>query len=141
MPTSSDSVLALDVGDRRIGVACANVIARIAQPLTTIINDDTVLPQLQQIISDQQATIMVIGLPRGLDGQHTAQTRTVEAFKEKLQRHIDLPLYWQDEALTSRKAETELQKRGKPYSKGDIDAYAASYILEDFLHDNPEIGT
>jgi RNase H-fold protein (predicted Holliday junction resolvase) len=40
---------------------------------------------------------------------------------------------FQDEALTSRKAESELNKRGKPYAKGDVDALAATYILEDYL--------
>ncbi len=44
----------------------------------------------------------------------------------------------QDEAVTSKHAEAELESRGKPYERGDIDALAATYILQDWLAENPE---
>lgn len=139
MLTTNSSILALDVGGQRIGVALANAVARIAHPHTTVINDPAVIVNLQQIIAHEDVVVLVVGLPRGLEGQHTAQTRAVEEFVLDLKQHIDLPVYWQDEALTSHHAEAELNKRGKPYVKGDIDALAATYILEDFLRDHPEI--
>jgi putative holliday junction resolvase len=134
MPSSSNSILALDVGGRRIGVARANPVARIAQPLTTLTNDADIISVLQKLIQAEDAGILVVGLPRNLEGQATAQTHSVEAFVEALKRHVTIPIYWQDEAVTSKKAESELSQRGKIYSKGDIDALAATYILEDFLH-------
>jgi putative Holliday junction resolvase len=73
-----------------------------------------------------------------MQGQSTDQTRTVEAFGKQLEERLTIPLYWIDEALTSQKAEIELRSRGKPYSKGDIDALAATYILEDFLKAHPK---
>lgn len=139
MLNSSSTILALDVGGRRIGVAVANVIARIAHPLVTIGNTPETPSVLQQLIDEQQAVGLVVGLPRNLNGDETEQTRTVQAFVASLQEHITVPVYWQDEAVTSRKAEAELTDRGKPYVKGDIDALAATYILEDFLHDHPEV--
>lgn len=139
MLTSTGSILALDVGGKRIGVAVANAIARIAHPLATIQNDAATMQALQDLIREQEAVLLVVGLPRGLDGQRTAQTEAVEAFVAELRQHIVLPLHWQDEAVTSRKAEAELSARAKPYHKEDIDALAATYILEDFLAEQTSI--
>jgi putative Holliday junction resolvase len=139
MADSNGTILALDVGGRRIGVAAANVIARIAHPLVTIENDDQTVAKLKQLVDEEQAISLVVGLPRNLNGNETAQTKEVQDFIDSLRKHVDMPVYWQDEAVTSRQAEAELVERGKPYAKGDIDALAATYILEDFLRDNPEV--
>lgn len=125
--------MALDVGEQRIGVAEANVIARIAHPFTTLAHTDTIMDDIARLLEKQEAVALVVGLPRGLEGQETAQTHYVQEFVAALEKHVTLPIHWQDEAVTSRKAEAELQARKKPYAKGDIDALAAAYILEDFL--------
>lgn len=131
------TILALDVGAQRIGVATANVIARIASPLVTISNDASTVETIQRLIAEHDVEMLVVGLPRGLEGQETAQTQTVRDFVSNLQQTIgDFPMQFQDEALTSRKAEDELEARGKPYQKGDIDALAATYILDDYLQEN-----
>ncbi len=134
MPNNNKTVLSLDVGDVRIGVALANTIAKMASPLTTINNDQDVIKTVQGLINEHQASQLVIGLPRGLDGQETAQTGKARAFKEALSRQIQIPVYLMDEAATSLKAKAELNARGKNYQKGDVDALAATYILEDFLN-------
>ncbi len=133
------SVMALDVGGRRIGVAIASVAARIAHPLTTLNTGETTLQDIKKLIETESVAALCVGLPRGLDGQQTQQTGVIQAFVEALKKAVDIPVYLQDEAVTSRQAEAELQARGKPYVKGDIDALAATYILEDFLHDHTEI--
>jgi putative Holliday junction resolvase len=139
MLTSSQSIVAFDVGAKRIGVATANAVARIAHPLTTLEHDDKIFDTIQNLLAREQAAIVVVGLPRGLQGQETEQTATIQRFGAKLEGQIGLPLHWQDEAVTSAQAEAELDKRGKPYTKGDIDALAATYILEDFLNEHPEV--
>jgi putative Holliday junction resolvase len=139
MLTSNSSIIALDIGERRIGVAAANAAARIPHPVTTILNDQAMVAALQTILKERDAAALVVGLPRGLNGQHTDQTRTVETFVTTLKQHITLPIYWQDEALTSHKAEAELNARQKAYTKDDVDALAATYILDDFLGEHPEI--
>lgn len=136
MPDSNSSILALDVGGRRIGVAIANVTARIAHPLTTIENTAQTITLIQQMIAEHQVASLVVGLPRSLSGDETEQTRITEQFVADLQQQIDLPIAWQDEAVTSRQAEAELTSRNKPYTKGDIDALAATYILEDYLREH-----
>jgi putative Holliday junction resolvase len=123
----------LDVGSKRVGVAVASLASRLPRPLVTLIRDDSFFPALQDIIESESVETLVVGLPRGLDGQHTGQTRDTEVFKAELSRRCALPVHMQDEAVTSKRAEAELEARGKPYKRGDIDALAATYILEDFL--------
>jgi putative Holliday junction resolvase len=133
MIQTNSSILGLDVGDKRVGVAVTSLMARLPRPLATLERDDNFVENLKKIINDESIEAIVVGLPRGLSGQHTAQTTRVENFTIELRQLVDLPIHFQDEAVTSKKAETELQNRGKPYQKGDIDALAATYILEDYL--------
>lgn len=127
------NILALDMGEARIGVALANSIARIAAPLGTQPNDDSFLAWLRTTIAEHEVTQLVVGWPRDINGRATTQTAKVEAFAEKLGEELQLPVHLQDEAVTSVRAETELKSRGKAYQKGDIDSLSAVYILEDFL--------
>ncbi len=133
------SILALDVGARRIGVARALLSVGIANPLTTLDEPALFITDITNLVRQEEAGALVIGLPRGLDGQDTDQTRSVRDFGEQLESYVTVPVYWIDEAVTSAQAEKELEARGKAFGKGDIDALAATYILEDFLHEHPEI--
>lgn len=130
---TANYILALDVGERRVGLAVASTIARLPQPFKTLQRDESFWDNLKQVIAAEQIDSLIIGLPRGLDGQETGQTATVRAFAQELTSLIDLPQTFQDEALTSQKAEAELVARSKPYQKGDIDMLAATYILQDYL--------
>ena len=136
MPTP-DSILALDFGDRRIGVAIASLVARLPRPLMTLQTDDDYMQSLTQIVKDEAVGALVVGLPRNLSGEDTAQTKLVREFAHQIEK-LGLPVHFQDEALTSQKAEAELKQRG-PYNKEDVDALAATYILEDFLNSHTEI--
>jgi putative Holliday junction resolvase len=123
--TTSKNLLALDVGEKRVGVAVASGIARIATPWGAIENNDDFMDKLKDLIKQEDAGIVIIGRPLNMNGEETAQTQVVRKFKNHLFGQISLPIIEQDETLTSRRAEAELNKRGKPYSKGDIDALAA----------------
>ena len=127
------------MGGKRIGVAAASLEARLPSPLATLNNDETFAEGLKAIIEQNNAIALVVGLPRGLEGQETPQTSQAEAFADRLKTDFDIPVYMQDEALTSQKAEEELAARGKDYKKSDIDALAASYILEDWLAQNGDL--
>jgi putative holliday junction resolvase len=126
----ASNILSLDVGERRVGVAIASVIAKLPRPLTTLDNTDDIWAQIDALASEHDAITIVVGLPRNLSGDDTAQTLYARTFAEKLAKYT---VVLQDEALTSLKAEKELNSRGKPFAKGDIDALAATYILEDYL--------
>lgn len=131
--TANKTYLALDIGTQRIGVAIGQSNSRLPRPLTILLNTETIMEQINQLIQLHEASGLVVGVPRGLDGQTTDQTRFTEKFIKSLMEKVTIPIYKQDEAVTSKQAETELITRGKPYSKADIDALAATYILDDFL--------
>lgn len=139
MPTTLKSVLALDVGSQRIGVSVASFSARLARPLTTLVHDDKIFDQLWQIIEEEGVSLLVIGYPRGLAGQTTDQTKAVEAFAKECKARLRRPIAFQDESVTSIKAEAELNQRNKPYQKERIDAVAATIILEDYLGEHSKI--
>jgi putative Holliday junction resolvase len=136
MLTAHTSVLGLDVGDKRVGVAVATLAARLPRPLITLERNDRFFEALKEIMRNEDVGTLVIGLPRNLRGTDTAQTRSVEAFVEQLKKHTGVPVHLQDEAVTSKQAEEELEARGKPYTRSDIDALAATYILQDWLSDH-----
>lgn len=133
------TILALDVGSKRIGIAASNDVARIASPLLTLNVGDNVMKDIAELIDKHQATELVIGLPRGLEGQETAQTKYVRNFADKLKQCIDIPMHFQDEALSSVMAEEQLLVKGN-YTKADIDKLAATQILDDFLNNKRALG-
>lgn len=121
------TLLGLDVGQKRIGVARGSSLARLASPLMVVNVDGKELAQLGSLITQEGAAALVVGLPRGLDGQDTAQTATVREFAKSLDS-LGLPVYWQDEAGTTKQAEAEAGGRAT-----NIDARAAAIILQDYL--------
>lgn len=128
-------LIALDYGAARIGVAIASSIARLPRPLTTLTNDDTSFAAIAQLVQREHAGLVVVGLPRTLDGGYSQQTYAAEAFAHELTGHISVPVVMADETLTSVDAEAELT--GKKHDKGAIDALAATYILERYLTEHP----
>ena len=129
---SSQSFISLDVGEKRIGVAVADGSVRIAVPYATVEVDGNEIEAIAKIYLDQAAETIVVGYPRNQQGEATAQTHYVENFTKKLE-DFDAEIVFQDESLTSVIAEQRLIAQKKPYMKGDIDAQAASIILQDYL--------
>lgn len=135
MSGADETVLCLDVGAVRIGVARADSIARIAEPLKTITNDDDVVKTLTGLIDEAEAKTVVVGLPQNRNQEDTDQTRFVRDFIDKLKESIAVDFVFQDEAESSIRAEARLKQRGKPYAKEDIDAEAATLILQDYIEE------
>ncbi len=129
------SIVCLDVGEKRIGVAVADTGVRIAVAFDTVNVDGTEVERIGQIIDQENADTLVIGYPRNQLGESTAQTSFVELFAQKVE-HLAATLVFQDESLTSVLAEEQLKAHKKPYTKGDIDAQAAAIILQDYLESN-----
>lgn len=125
-------LLALDVGEKRIGIAQADTQVRIALPYDTVEVDGNEIQAITELVLSEKIDIIVIGYPRNQSGETTAQTAKVEEFADKL-RLLDARIVFQDESLTSVLAEKHLASRKQPYSKADVDAFAASIILEDYL--------
>ncbi len=130
------SIICLDVGEKRIGVAAGDNMIRIAVPLETIEVNGNEISVIKRIIDDEYADILVVGYPRNQSGAATAQTKFVEDFVDRLSDEIEIKVVFQDESLTSVMAEQRLISFKKPYKKSDIDAQAAAIILQDYIEAN-----
>jgi putative Holliday junction resolvase len=130
--SQSKSFIALDVGEKRIGVAVGDGGVRIAVPFETIEVDGHELERIAELVIREDAEVIVVGYPRNQSGEPTAQTAVVEDFAKRL---VDIAprIVFQDESLTSVIAEQRLRDQGGTYTKGDIDAHAAALILQDYL--------
>jgi putative holliday junction resolvase len=148
-------LMALDVGEARIGVAVSDSSGFLASPYTTLrVSRDEAQTWLaiQRLISETDAEGLVIGLPISLDGQIHGQGERVQAWASRLKSHITIPITFWDERLSTVEAERLLAEReqdagGKPFRRGsrrghvtkgrrkhqEIDAMAAAIILQEYL--------
>lgn len=131
---TTKTYIGLDVGEKRIGVAVADSAVRIAIAYDTIDVDGNELQAIAEIVTSQNADVIVVGLPRNQSGEETAQTAFVREFARNLEDMADQVVF-QDESLTSVLAEKQLIEQKKPYEKGDIDRLAAALILQDYLEE------
>jgi putative Holliday junction resolvase len=125
-------VLALDYGQKRIGLALSDDARLTAQPLAALIRtnrrDD--VTRLRARIREHGVAELVVGLPLHLDGTISEMSDEVRRFAERLQKHLGLPVHLVDERLTSWDAENSRAETG---SRKDRDSLAAAIILRDFL--------
>jgi len=123
--------LGIDYGEKRIGVALSDAEGKIAFPHMTISADGPAhtktIATLCHIIQNEKAGEIVVGLPRTLDGRETRQTAITRGFMKKLQESLTLPIYTENEILTTRIA----VKDG--VAKKDRDAASAALILQSYL--------
>jgi putative Holliday junction resolvase len=132
-------VLAVDIGRKRTGLAISDPTRTLATPLGVI----TAQPPLADVVrtAGQLAaeadglSAIVVGRPLRLDGRPTELTGEVDAFVERLRSRTSLPVYVQDERLTSVDAEARLAASERDWRrrKARLDAAAAAVILQDFL--------
>lgn len=126
------AIIALDIGEKRIGVAHADNEVRLPVAYGVLEVDGLETERLREIITEFEPRVIVIGYPRNQRGETTAQTEAVVKYSERL-AEFKVPIVYQDESLTSVLAEDYLKSLHKPYGKGDIDAHAAAIILGDYL--------
>ena len=129
-------VLGVDYGSSRVGLALSDPQKIIASPLHTLINNgnDRLKKKLLELIKKKNVEYIVIGLPIGLKGQETSQTKIVREFAEEI-RSLALPVYFQDERLSSLSAKKSLieQNVKTGHNKSFIDSTAAAIFLQQFL--------
>ena len=129
--------LAIDHGSKRVGLALSDPMKIIAKPYKTISYSNLVdlFNLLIKIIDKEDVECIVLGLPIGMKGQETTQTKLVLDFKEKLKLNIKIPIILQDERLSSLSAEKSLiqQNVKTGHNKNHIDKTAAAIFLQQFL--------
>ncbi len=131
------SILGLDLGKRRIGVAIADVPALGARPLTTLIRSSLAhdLDLLRAIVADRQVGQIVLGLPLNMNGSEGPAARGARDFAARLSKALALPVDLYDERLTSFEAEARLKESSlrRNSRKMMVDQVAAALILEGWL--------
>lgn len=127
------NIIALDVGEQRVGIAVAHITARLPRPLKTLKRGQNFWDELAELLAKESAGMIVVGMPRSLEGNDTSQTKATRDFIRTLQEHTDLPVETVDEALTTKQAESELTSRGKHFTRDEVDALAAVYILNNYF--------
>lgn len=130
-------IMALDVGERRIGVAVSDPLGVIARTLAVVPRktDEDAISRIEALLDEQAVGRIVVGHPRLLSGEVGSQARAVEKFVEKLTTVTDLPVEMWDERLSTVSAARLLTERGQSTrkQKASIDAVAAAVILQDYL--------
>ncbi|MBD2578722.1 Holliday junction resolvase RuvX [Oscillatoria sp. FACHB-1406] len=131
------SVLALDVGTKRIGVAGCDGLGLFATGLTTIKRTSFVrdIEQLQHLVKERQATQLLVGLPYTTTGELSKQARQIQKFAQKVGAALQLPVEYIDERLTSVEAEERMiaQNLSPSRQKATVDRIAAAIILQQWL--------
>ncbi len=132
-------ILALDVGDRRIGVALSDPLRMLASPLTTIERGapdiDAAIDAVLAIADEHAAAEILVGIPYLMSGRVGAQARGTLDFAHALARRATVPVTHVDERLSSVQAERLLAQSGAPKTRdrGRTDSAAAAVILQAYL--------
>ncbi len=128
--------LGLDIGDRWIGIALSDPSAKLASPFNILKrSDDTAdIEAIARIIKQHDAGMVVVGLPRMLNGSLGIQAQKVEDFTQQLRDKIDIPVEFRDERLTTVSARRLMRATGTKKSRRKRDdAIAAALMLQAFL--------
>ena len=152
------TILALDYGRARIGLAIADAEARLAKPLATLerINRNEDMRRLRELAREQGVTQIIVGLPLRLDGSHGEMAEEASRFAERVRKQRGVPVERVDERLTSWEAQRLLEEQGgrtlnprermtsgkdmltprrktKTEGKMTVDALAAAVMLKEYL--------
>jgi putative holliday junction resolvase len=133
-------ILAIDFGERRIGMALSDPTQTIASPLTTLQRRRGKRPpwtEITRLITENEVEDVVIGLPLELSGLEGEWAAEVRSFGEQLAQRTGLPVHWSDERLSSVIAERAVRslglKRSQREDKSRVDSAAAAVILQHYL--------
>ncbi|MCS1350263.1 Holliday junction resolvase RuvX [Mechercharimyces sp. CAU 1602] len=130
-------ILALDIGEKRVGVAISDPMGWTAQGLEVVQRapDDQWLERIQQVITDYEVEKIVIGLPRNMDGTIGPRGEACKELGEHVQQRFQLPVVMWDERLSTVAVERTLisADMSRKKRKKVVDQLAASWILQGYL--------
>lgn len=127
--------LAIDYGLKRTGLAVCDAGETIASPYSILQGQKDLAQRIGRVVASENIGAIVLGLPLNMDDSEGPQAKRVRTFARDLQKQITVPIYFQDERLSSFGAEEKLEEigltRGKKRRR--LDALAAAEILQAFL--------
>lgn len=138
-------VLAIDLGEKRIGLAISDALRIVAKPLRVFARTSrrADFEQYKRAIVEHDITLVVMGLPTYLDGTDSSQTRWVRDYSAELAQQISQPVTFQDESHSTDRAREQMILLGYSRKKRQAqrDAVAAAIILQDYLDSNDTFST
>ncbi len=136
---SYQRIMAIDYGEKRIGIALTDPLLIFAYPYKTFLNDEKFFDNIAGVIEDKNVTKIILGLPLKENGEEYALTKSVLAFKLNLESKLSVEVLLRDERYTSSIAQNviiqSVNKKSKRKDKSLIDRGAAAIILEDYLNE------
>lgn len=130
-------LLAIDYGEKRIGLAITDPLNIFAYPLVTLSNDSNFQAQLKKIIDDYHVVKILLGYPLKESGAKSKISILIEKFKENLEKDTSLPVEFVDERYSSEIAKQRIietvPSKKKRRNKSLIDKNAAAVLLEDYI--------
>lgn len=141
VPVLTGTLLGFDFGEKRLGVAVGETATRLAHPVAGIAAQplEARFAAIERLVAEWHPVGFVVGLPRHADGGEHEIARLATKFARRLATRFGLPVAFVDETLTSAEAESRLREAGaRRRSKEDIDAHAATVILQSYLDDRVE---
>jgi putative Holliday junction resolvase len=131
-------VIGVDFGNKNIGISISDKDLNIANPKTTITRKTNryVIQNLKRIIVENNVSAIVFGLPLNTQGEETVFCKNIRNFVSYMEKYIDTPVYFYNEAITSNNAESMMiDELGQSFKrvKSNVDKIAATLLLRDFL--------
>ena len=147
-PTHTESVagriLALDLGEKRIGVAVSDETRTIARSIGVLKRQSRLadFERIYQLVEEHAVSLLIVGLPLLASGKESEKAAWVRDCARDLQRNLGLALRFWDESYTTVEAEASLRERGirGRRSRQRVDAVAAAFILQSYLDALREAG-
>ena len=137
-------ILALDLGEKRIGVAVSDETRTIARSVATLTRRSRLedFERIRELVDEHAASLLVVGLPLLASGEEGEKAAWVRDYASDLQRSLGLTIQFCDESFTTVKAEASLRERGirGRRCRQRIDAVAAAFILQSYLDSLNEVG-
>lgn len=134
-------ILALDYGTKRIGVAISDELKIIAQPLEFILSAPFAqfLIRLTELIQEKEVELLLVGMPRNMDGSFGSSAEQVQAFVATLKEKLSVPIKTWDERLTTTQANRILVQGNvrRQERKQKVDKTAAAILLQSYLDAQP----
>lgn len=130
--------LGLDLGTKTLGLALSDPLGMIASSYKILRHDedyDSLIPMLKEVIDTNHVEVLVLGFPKNMNNSVGERGEIALAFQKKLEESFSLPVYMQDERLTTRQAESLLisNDTSRKKRKKVIDSLAATIILQSYL--------
>ena len=130
-------IMALDIGEKRIGVAVSDPGERVASPIAVLPAAEVLqnAPSFRRLLEDWEPELLVCGLPMTLAGEEGPQAQRIREQAQRIAQAAELPVEFSDERLSSQEAKRSLREKGlsEREMRGKVDMIAACVFLQAWL--------